>query len=119
MALEQLRAVEVRRGTIWCGDIKAHCDMWDPYAQADRRGEEFVELLTERGLTTLNDGSATKYERTERGNAGRSVPDVTMVRMEECEGVTWRTIEDLSSDHVPIEIEWKKEVRINKKARRV
>ena len=58
-------------------------------------------------------------EQTEEGGAGRSAPDVTVVRMEECEGVLWNTIQDLSSDHVPIEIEWRKETRINKKIRRV
>ena len=120
VALNQLRALRVQEGTMWCGDINAHNDIWDPYVQPDRRGEDVVELLAEKGLATLNDGNATRYERADRGGgAGRSAPDVTVVRMEECEGVLWNTIQDLSSDHVPIEIEWKKETRINKKIRRV
>ena len=108
----QLRDLE---GTIWCGDINAHSDIWDPYMQSYRRGEDVVEELV-----TVNDGSATRYERAERGNVvGRSAPDVTVVRVEEIVGVVWNAIEDLSSDHIPIEIQWKKEVRINKKVKRV
>ena len=91
------------------GDINAHSDIWDPSVQSSRRGEDVVELLAENGLVTLNDGNAMRYERADRGGgAGRSAPDVTVARVEECEGVLWNTIQDLSSDHVPIEIESRK-----------
>ena len=88
----QLRDLEAQEGTIWCGDINAHSDIWDPYMQPDRRSEDVVELLVERGLVTINDGSATRYERAERGNVvGRSVPDATVVRVKGSSGTLLRT----------------------------
>ena len=119
-ALRQLAATEVPEGSLWCGDINAHNELWDPYLQPDARGEDVVGVLTERGLITANDGGATRYDRVEReGMEGRSAPDVTIMRMEESELVTWRVVEDLSSDHIPILIEWRREVRVSGKRRRV
>ena len=119
-ALRQLSTVELREGALWCGDINAHSELWDPYLEPDKRGEELEELLTERGLATLNDGSATRYDRWElEGATGRSVPDVTVARVEESERLEWMVVEDLSSDHLPIHVKWKTEVMVNKKLRSV
>ena len=49
---------------------------------------------------------------------GRSTTDVSMVSMEEWERMSWRTLEDLSSDHIPILITWNREIRVNKRVRR-
>ena len=71
--LRQLAATEVPEGSLWCGDIKAHNELWDPYLQLNAKGEDVVGVLAERGLTTANDGSATRYDRVEReGTEGRS-----------------------------------------------
>ena len=79
-----------------------------------------MELLTERGLATLNDGSATRYDRREvQGATGKSVPDVTVAGVEESERLEWTVVEFLSSDHLPILVEWKTGVRVNRKIRAV
>ena len=79
--------------------------------------------MEQRSLITLNDGSPTRYQRFERedrpGGPGRSAPDVTVIAMEGSGEVGWATLEDLSSDHVPVLIAWKKEGRINKQVRRI
>ena len=102
-AMDQLRGLNATNDRLWCGDFNAHHEVWDPLRQADGRGEDLVDLIAERSIATLNDGSPTRYDRQDRLNAaGRSTPDVSMVPMDEWERMFWRTLEDLSSDHVPI-----------------
>ena len=117
-ALRHLEGFPTGEAALWCGDLNAHHELWDPFARADRRGNDLVELMEQRSLITLNDGSATRYQRFERedrpGHHGRSVPDLSITLMEESAGISWRTIED----HVPVAISWIKEARINKKVLR-
>ena len=92
----------------------------DPYLQLNAKGEDVVGVLAERGLTTANDGSATRYDRVEREGRRRKIgQDVTVMRMEESELVTWRVVEDLSSDHIPILIKWRREVAVSGRQRRL
>ena len=46
------------------------------------------------------------------------MPDLSITSMKESAGIRWRTIEDLSSDHVLVAISWIKEAMINKKVMR-
>ena len=90
--------------SVWCGDVNAHNELWDPFLQHDRRGDD---VLAERGLISLNDGSGTRYDRTERQDAeGKSAPDVSIVRMGESKKVTWKVEETMSSNHIPIFMTW-------------
>ena len=119
-ALRQLEELELHQGSLWCGDINAHNEIWDPHMVPDRRGEELVELMAERGLATLNDGSPTRHDRRENRDApGRSAPDVSITKLEECERFQWEVITDLSSDHLPVMIEWRTEINVNKKPKRI
>ena len=122
-ALRHLEGLPTGEATLWCGDLNAHHELWDPFLPADRRGNDLAELMEQRSLITLNDGSPTRYQRFERedrpGGPGRSAPDVTVIAMEGNGEVGWAALEDLSSDHVPVLIAWKKEGRINKQVRRI
>ena len=61
---------------IYVGDFNAHSALWEDTQPEDRRGEELENWMTLRGLTCLNDGSAT---RVNVGTAGDSSPDLTFV----------------------------------------
>ena len=114
-AMDQLRYLNISNDTLWCGNFNAHHEVRDPLKQADGRGEEMVDLMAEGLMATLNDGSPTRYDRQDKLNAaGRSTTDVSMVPMEEWERMSWRTLEDLSSDHVPILISWNREIRVGR-----
>ena len=122
-ALRHLEGLPTGETTLWCGDLNAHHGLWDPFVDADGRGNDLVELMEQRSLITVNDGSATRYQRFEREDRpedpGRSVPDVTIVTLEGSSEVRWSTLEELSSDHIPVVIKWSREARVSKSARRV
>ena len=105
---------------MWRGDINSHKELWDPHVELDRRGEDLEDMLMERGLITLNDGSAKRYDRRDAGAAASiSAHDVTVARMEQGERFSWRVLQDLSSDHLPVLVELITEIRVNRKVKRV
>ena len=65
-ALRHLEGFPTGEATLLCGDLNVHHELWDPFAGADRRGNDLVELMEQCSLITLNDGSATRYQRFER-----------------------------------------------------
>ena len=74
-ALRHLEGFPTGDYTLWCGDLNAHHELRDPFAGADRRGNDLVELMDQRSLITLNDGSATRYQRP-RVISARSVNNI-------------------------------------------
>ena len=104
--MEEVRQLPRGRDTIWVGDFNAHHPMWDAAAEEDDLGGLLAEYLAEEQLVTLNTGEATWYARRE-GCRARSAPDITVVQAEMAARTDWRIHQDLSSDHLPIAIQWK------------
>ena len=105
--VEDLKRLPKGRNVIWCGDFNAHHPQWDPNREDDM-GERLVELFLEEGLTTVNSGEATWYARRDKGSP-RTAPDITVEWASEDMTTEWSVLHRLSSDHLPISIEWKKE----------
>ena len=77
-----------------------------------------MELFLEERLTTVNNGEATWYARRDEGSP-RTAPDITVEWASEDMTMEWSVLHRLSSDHLPISIEWKKEYEREKKEREV
>ena len=116
--VEDLKRLPKGRNVIWCGDFNAHHPQWDPNREEDDMGERLVELFLEEGLTTVNNGEATWYARRDEGSP-RTAPDITVEWASEDMTTEWSVLHRLSSDHLPISIEWKKEYEREKKEREV
>ena len=100
-----------------CGDINAHHPAWDSYIPKDARGEMIEKWTEDAGLVILNDGAATRYARHNSGG-GRSAPDLTLMSPQDALTAEWRTHDELGSDHLPIIIKWRKEVRTENSKRK-
>ena len=94
-----------------CGDLNAHHPYWDPFVSENRRGTSIQQWMEETGRASLNDGTATRYARYQQG-PGCSVPDLTIVGSSETDHFTWTTMNELSSDHLPLLITWNKPVAV-------
>lgn len=53
----------VNRREIWCGDFNAHNNLWGSN-HTDKNGELVEELMDERSLVCINDGSGTRVDAT-------------------------------------------------------
>jgi hypothetical protein len=85
-----------------CGDFNGHSPMWDRVKPVDKRSDAMVDWVTDKHLSILNDGSATRVNR-ETGNG--STPDVTLCGSEWNGKVSWSVGEPIgSSDHLLIDI---------------
>ena len=62
--------------SIICGDFNVHSELWDHILKSDKRGEEIVDWTLENDLSILNDGSATRFDRSGKGND--STPDISL-----------------------------------------
>ena len=84
------------------GDFNGHSPMWNGVQPEDERGDAMVDWVTDKHLSILNDGSATRVNReTDDG----STPDVTLCGSEWNGKVSWSVGEPIgSSDHLPIDI---------------
>ena len=90
------------KSSLICGDFNGHSPMWDGVQPVDERGDAMVDWVTDKHLSILNDGSATRVNR-ETGNG--STPDVTLCGSEWNGKVSWSVGEPIgSSDHLPIDI---------------
>ena len=108
--VEDLKRLPKGRNVIWCGDFNAH------HREEDDMGERLVELFLEEGLTTVNRGEATWYTRRDEASP-RTAPDITLEWASEDMMTEWNVLHRLSSDHLPISIEWKNEYEREKKER--
>jgi hypothetical protein len=99
------------RDVLWCGDFNAHHATWDPHIAEDSRGETLEEKLTELSLLPINDGSPTRFSRSEAGGTC-SAPDLTVASVGQVDDYQWEVLHELSSDHLPIRVKWRKEVQV-------
>ncbi|MCI4382155.1 hypothetical protein PGIGA_G00260520 [Pangasianodon gigas] len=94
------RILEHWRGKIiWCGDFNAHSTVWGD--QEDANGEVIEELMDEKELVCLNDGSGT---RVNLGKGTESALDLTLVSQSLAGISTWDVSREstLGSDHYPV-----------------
>ena len=83
------------------GDFNMHAKEWDPIKEEDRLGIETAEEAIANNFEICNNGEHTF---TSRIHASKSTPDITFCRTNMRNKITWNTIEDIDSDHLPIKI---------------
>ena len=88
------------------GDFNGHSKLWDRNQPNDKRGDDIVDFTLTHNLFLCNDGSPT---RINRGTGGMSSPDITIASTSLANKISWATLNDLGSDHMPIVIEVKNE----------
>ena len=88
------------------GDFNGHSKLWDNHQPSDKRGDDIVDFTLHNNLFLCNKGTPT---RINRGTGGMSSPDVTLASASLADKITWTTLDDLGSDHMPIVIEVKNE----------
>ena len=104
--LEDLRRLSRGKDVIWCGDFNAHHQSWDTNSGDYTLGEGLADLLVEESLSALNDEGVTWFVRRE-GCRGACAPDLTIKKASEAGRSTWKRLHRLSSDNLPILIEWR------------
>lgn len=89
-----------RRKVIWCGDFNAHNIVWGG-RHTDVNGRVIEELMDERELVCLNDGTGTRFNSV---TGTDSVLDLTLVSSVMAGVSQWtvRTETTLGSDHYPV-----------------
>ena len=88
------------RRSIILGDFNAHNSVWDPsWTNSDPMGDHLLDWSTSVNMEILNDGSPTHLHRS----SGRlSAPDISFAHSSI--RASWSILEDIGSDHFPIEI---------------
>lgn len=89
-----------RNNGVWCGDLNAHNTLWRS-ERVDYNGQVIEEMLDEKNLVCLNDGSKTRIDV----NTGReSVLDLTLVSSSMAKMSDWSVYHQgtIGSDHYPI-----------------
>ena len=104
--------------SVICGDFNAHHVSWDEYAQGMPRGAELYNWVEDNEMVVFNDGKPTRAVRFQQG-CGLSAPDITIVNSEAADRFSWRTLNELSSDHSPILIKWNQLVKTERAQRMV
>ena len=102
---------------IW-GDFNVHHLSWDEYAQSMPRGAELYNWVEENEMAVLNDGKPTRAARFQQV-CGLSVPDITIVTSEAKDRFSRQQLNELSSDHSSILIEWNQWVKTELVQRKV
>ena len=89
------------KNSIILGDFNGHNELWDPFIKGDARGEEILDWSVDNDLTILNDGTATRFDRSGKGSD--SAPDITLCGVDLSSRCEWRVGEAIgNSDHLPI-----------------
>lgn len=99
------------RNDVICGDVNAH-GHWDLCRADDELGRKIEDWMDDRNMAALNSGEPTH-------EAGTS-PDISIAEASRLDEITWSVhpeIDDVTSDHMPISIEWslQKVSRVEKK----
>ena len=107
-----------KEGDIILGDVNAHSLLWDENTRDDRtdkRAEKIESWLADHDMACVNDGQPTHVHRT---SGKESAPDITFVHSSLLDKVTWKSINDLGSDHKPIILTYEDEMaKVNNKPR--
>jgi hypothetical protein len=83
------------------GDFNAHSPLWSKDRDdSDARGHDIEEWMATTGMLPLNDLSMTRNSRSNSSND--SAPDISIVHSSLADKFSWKTDNDLDSDHKPI-----------------
>ena len=99
----RLEALEGRGPSVICDDFNAHHVSWDEYAQGMPRSVELYNWVEENEMAVLNGGKPTRAARFQQG-CGLRAPDITFVNSQAADRFSWQPLNELSSDHSPIQI---------------
>ena len=84
------------------GDLNAHHNNWDPSREAaDNRGNEIAEWCIRNNSRVINEENHT---HTHRSTGNGSSPDITICHKSRTHDTSWKTLESIGSDHLPIKI---------------
>ncbi|KAF0311836.1 RNA-directed DNA polymerase from mobile element jockey [Amphibalanus amphitrite] len=94
-----MAAFPTTSSAIITGDFNAHHGTWDPSCtEPDSTGQLLQDWMETNGWEALNSGAAT---RSGYGTGPPTAPDVSMAHRDLARRCTWRTGDDLGSDHLP------------------
>jgi exonuclease III len=113
-----LHSIELTPDVLVCGDFNAHSERWDHKAGRNERAELIEDWMDRHEMTTLNDGSATRFTRDDR-SVNCSTPDLTICRVSHMERYEWEALHMLSSDHLPILVQWTTRIPHNGRKNRI
>ena len=88
--------------TFILGDFNAHYPSWDRLIPPNPLGNDLIRWITSSGLEILNDPASPTLLHHSTGS--RSSPDILLASASLAPHCEWRTLHDLGSDHLPIEI---------------
>jgi hypothetical protein len=86
------------------GDMNAHSPIWENSYNSntiDARGKKFERWMDSSGMAALNSGTHT-YNCRRPGSTSQSAPDLSFASPALMDKLEWETVNDLSSDHLPI-----------------
>ena len=88
--------------TFILGDFNAHYPSWDRLIPPNPLGNDLFRWITSSDLELLNDPASPTLLHHSTGS--RSSPDILLAPASLAPHCEWRTLHDLGSDHLPIEI---------------
>ena len=88
--------------TFSLGDFNAHHPTWDSLISPDSPGNDLFRWITSSGLEILNDPASPTLLHHSTGS--RSSPDISLAPASLALNCEWRTLPELGSDYLPIEI---------------
>ena len=82
------------------GDFNCHHPLWDSKGTSDPRGKEVFDWVISSDLLPLNDPDTPTLLK--RSSGSRSSPDIFFALSSLALSCSWKVLQDLSSDHLPI-----------------
>lgn len=89
---------------ILLGDFNAHSQLWGSLS-TNKRGEIIENCITSNNLMCINNRSEFTYYHPSSGTGTKI--DLTLCNLNIATKLTWRTLEQIQSDHIPILISTK------------
>ena len=88
------------------GDFNAHHELWNSEATQDNRGRLIADTINEKPFGVLNEDTPTRTTAI-----SSTSPDISIVSNNLLAASDWKTEVKLSSDHLPITINIKTEIK--------
>ena len=82
------------------GDFNCHPSLWDSRGTSDPRGEEVFDWVISSDLLLLNDPDTPTL--LHRSFGSRSSPNISFAPSSLALSCSWKVLQDLGSDHLPI-----------------
>ena len=99
-ARPQLQVWPTDKCSIICADANAH-GSWDRPDITDHVGEEIDDWAIDKRMYILNQGVPTRIKSDGTGTA----PDISVVHSSSSQAFSWKTLDSIGSDHLPILID--------------